>query len=60
MRRKIYILIILQLAELFLIATIMVMLSGCNTINGLHSENVLRNAGVRWQQKVESSNHIVK
>ena len=60
MRRKINIIIVLQLTQIFILATVLILLSSCDTINGLHSENVLRNAGVRWQQKVETSNHIAK
>ena len=60
MRRKINIIIVLQLTQIFILATVLILLSGCAINNGLHSENVLRNAGVRWQQKVETSNHIAK
>lgn len=59
-RRRSAIIIVLQLAELFLTIVILISLSGCATSKGLHPENSRRNANVKWQQYVENGKHVVK
>lgn len=60
MRRKINIIIVLQLTQIFILATVLILLSSCATMNGLHYPNGARNVTAKWQQSIEQSNHIVK
>lgn len=60
MRRKINIIIVLQLTQIFILATVLILLSGCATMNGLHYPNGTKNMAAKWQQSIEQSKHIVK
>lgn len=60
MRRKINIIIVLQLTQIFILATVLILLSGCASMNGLHYPNGTKNVAAKWQQNVEQSKHIVK
>lgn len=60
MHRRLAILIVLQIAELFMLAVIMVCMTGCASAKGLHSNNTFRNANARSQGNYEWYERVVK
>lgn len=60
MRRKINIIIVLQLTQIFILATVLILLGSCATMNGLHYPNGTKNVAAKWQQNVEQSKYRAK
>jgi len=58
MRRRVD--VVIDLLSIIIILMVTMLLTGCMTAKGLHSNNRGRNATVKWQQYHEHGQHYVR